>query len=247
MSFFNKFKLFNFEITLDNAETLVNYIKSIWANNKMPETGFRIVTFNPEMLIATRQNKEFQKSVQVADAIIPDGIGLVWLLRKKGAKQVQRLAGIDLAWKLLTEAIKADLPISLIGSTDEVLKKSIENINDKLGKANLIYAHNGFFNDSQQVQITNVLLEIQPKFLLVAMPFIKQEIFLADLYTKGFKGVAMGVGGSFDVWANLVERAPVFMQKFGLEWFWRLIKQPERFQRLMQTFIPFSKIYFLNE
>lgn len=243
MNTFNKFKLFNFEITLDNAETLINYIKSILLGGTQ-SGGFRIVTFNPEMLIASRQNKELEKAIQSANAIIPDGIGLVWLLRKKGAKQAQRLAGIDLAWKLLAEAIKSDLPISLIGSTDEALKKSIKNINDKLGKANLIYTHNGFFNQAQQAQITNVLLEIQPKLLLVATPFIQQEIFLADLYNKGFKGVALGVGGSFDVWAGLVERAPVFMQKIGLEWLWRLLKQPARFQRLMQTFIPFSKIYF---
>lgn len=208
------------------------------------KSPLRIVTINPEMLVESDKNKEFHNALLSADLIIPDGIGIVLLLKKLGEKNVKRIPGIELSWKALELCIKQNLPIAIIGSTDSVLEAALKNISQKLGKPNLIYSHNGFFDETQKKQIQNVLLEVKPSLLLVAMPFVKQEIFLNELFEKGLSSLAFGVGGSLDVWSGQVTRAPVFAQKIGLEWLWRVLGQPERISRLAKTALPFFRIFF---
>jgi N-acetylglucosaminyldiphosphoundecaprenol N-acetyl-beta-D-mannosaminyltransferase len=228
-----------FEITLNNKVEILQTIDENWQRG-LP---MRIVTLNPEMLIAAKEKPNLHQAIQSAEAIIPDGIGIILLLQKLGIRGVKRLPGIELAWELLNQAIKYDLQIALIGSTDQSLRGAIDKIQKEIGKPNLIYSRNGFFGEKDEVKIIEVLLELQPSLLLIAMPFERQEIFLHNLTKRGFRGISIGIGGSFDVWAGLVDRAPKFLQLIGLEWLWRILKQPARITRLSKVLIPFGKIY----
>jgi N-acetylglucosaminyldiphosphoundecaprenol N-acetyl-beta-D-mannosaminyltransferase len=199
---------------------------------------FRICTFNPEMLIKSLEDPALGTAIKNADSIIPDGTGLVLLLKKGGAKQAQRLPGIELAWSLLDQAVKNNLKIALIGSTQAALDGTINKINQELGHFNLVYAQNGFFKD--QSHVIDALEKARPDLTLMALPFSIQEKILSEYPSSG---VCLGVGGSFEVWAGLVKRAPAAWQNLGLEWLWRLSKQPARFGRLAKIIWPFCKIY----
>ncbi|MDX1921142.1 MAG: WecB/TagA/CpsF family glycosyltransferase [Candidatus Caenarcaniphilales bacterium] len=240
MKFTNKEIYKGLAVCTNNFHDLTVALEAHLENKKR----LRIVTINPEMLVAADQNQEFFKAVKAADLVIPDGMGIVLLLKKKGAKDATRVPGIELSWKALELAIQQNLPIAIIGSTDSALEGSLKTITEKLGKPNLIYSHNGFFDEKEKLQIQNVLFETKPALVLVAMPFIKQEIFLAELFEKGLNAIAFGVGGSLDVWSGKVERAPLTFQRLGLEWLWRVLGQPERFSRLLKTLLPFVRIYF---
>jgi exopolysaccharide biosynthesis WecB/TagA/CpsF family protein len=236
-----KHKILNtYDITTNPLNELLELIDVAWQEHN----PFRVVTFNPEFLVAAEEDKTFQESVVSAQAIIPDGIGLVLLLKKLGIKNVKRQPGIELAWLTLKKAIRQNLPVALIGSTDEGLKGTVQKIKDELGEPNLVYSHNGFFNQAEQKQMLKVLLESQPQLVLIAMPFTRQEPFLHEAQQRGLRAVSMGIGGSFDVWAGLVERAPVGFQRVGLEWLWRVLGQPERIKRILKMAVPFSRIYF---
>lgn len=229
----------NYEITLNTLPELLELVEDNWES----KTPFRIVTFNPEMLVKSEGDAVFKAAVHSAEAIIPDGIGLVLLLKKYVTKKVKRQPGIELAWEALKLAVKDQLPLALIGSTDKALQGTLHKIQSEIGRPNLIYSRNGFFAEEEDAQIINLLLELQPSLLLVAMPFTRQEVFLHKAFQRGLKSVAIGIGGSFDVWAGHVTRAPVLFQKIGLEWLWRILLQPVRFQRILQTLIPFTKFY----
>ncbi|MDJ0624917.1 MAG: WecB/TagA/CpsF family glycosyltransferase [Candidatus Caenarcaniphilales bacterium] len=205
---------------------------------------FRVVTFNPEMMVYAAENKEFKESIISADAITPDGIGIVLLLKKLGLEDVKRQPGIELSWAILVKAIELQSSIAIIGSTDEALTKAIDNITERIGKPNLVMSRSGFFREDEEAIIIDKLTELQPDLLLVAMPFPRQEALLSKLFHKSLKSVGVGVGGSIDVWSGKIHRAPKFMQLIGLEWLWRLLKQPSRLSRLMKTIVPFMKIYF---
>jgi N-acetylglucosaminyldiphosphoundecaprenol N-acetyl-beta-D-mannosaminyltransferase len=222
----------DFEINLNSAEELLE--------TAFKEAQYRIVTFNPEMLMVAQANPEFKLAIKQAAVLIPDGIGIVLLLKKIGFKSAKRQAGIEIAWKLLEKAIQKKQRIALIGSTDESLAGTIAKIQNTFGAFNLVYKHNGFFDEIADAEIINQLKQAQPDLTLMAMPFVRQEIFLSK---ANLQGISIGLGGSFDVWAGKVQRSPEIMQNLGLEWLWRLYKQPERFSRLAKVFWPFLKIY----
>lgn len=219
-----------FEINTNSSEELLE--------QALKNKQYRIVTFNPEMLITAQKNSEFKKAIQKAQALIPDGIGIILLLKKAGYKKVIRQPGIEIAWKLIEKAIQKNLKIALIGSTDESLEGTIKKIKNTFGYFNLVYKHNGFFDEQEVIP---KLKAAKPDLTLIALPFVKQEIFLAKV---NLEGISLGVGGSFDVWAGKVERAPKTMQNLGMEWLWRLCRQPQRLGRIGSLFWPFFKIYF---
>ena len=223
----------DFWLDLDDKEQICR--KAFLAEN------YRICTFNPEMLIASLQDESLAKAIKQADSIIPDGIGLVLLLKKLGVKQAQRLPGIELAWYLIEYAVKRQCKIALIGSTQVALEGTIAKIRQECGSFNLVYARNGFFKEKEEEQVYQELKKLAPDLTLLALPFRKQEKILAKYQIKG---IYLGVGGSFEVWADLVRRAPFIWQQLGFEWLWRLYKQPARLNRLAKTIWPFWKIYW---
>jgi len=192
------------------------------------------------MFIASREDSEFAQSIEKAELLVPDGIGLVWLLKRLGISHVQRIAGIDLAWDILKTASKTNLSIALWGAEQSTLDKVTSKLYTDLN-AKIVFACDGYQEDTQEIM--EQLLDLQPSVLLIAMNFCKQEKFLEQLHQRGLKSVMLGVGGSFDVWAGSVRRAPSLWQNLNLEWLWRLCQQPQRLSRLTQLFMKFFPIY----
>ncbi len=192
----------------------------------------QVVTINPEMIELAKKNPELTNSIKEAELIIPDGIGIEIGLRILGHK-VKRIAGIEFARKMIDEFSKNNKSIALIGAKPEIITETVKNLQKEVENINLSYVQDGYFIDEEK--ITNNLTELQPDLVLVALGSPKQEILIHKLKKTLPKSLMIGVGGSFDVWAGYVERAPEIYQKLGLEWLYRTIKEPSRFKRIFPT------------
>ncbi len=126
-----------------------------------------------------------------------------------------------------------NLPIALVGAKQEVLELAVANLKKEFADIKIVYAHNGYFDNDDL--IADSLKKSGAKLALIALGSPKQEQFSYNLKKEMPETLFIGVGGSFDVWSNKVERAPEFFQKAGLEWLYRTVKEPARFKRIFPT------------
>ena len=164
--------------------------------------------------------------------VIPDGVGVKLGLKILG-KTVDRIAGVDFARRMLKESAKHNMPVALIGAKPEIIELAKENLQKEIDGINIVYSQDGYFKDNERVLAE--LKESGARLILVALGSPKQEKFIQKSRTILNHGLMIGVGGSFDVWSGMVERAPLIYQKLGIEWLYRTIKQPERFKRIFPT------------
>ena len=218
-------RLFDYSIFNSNEKDAISVALRLIEGNKPAQ----IVTINPEMINLGFKNEEFASLLQEADLLLPDGVGIKLALSIMGEKS-SRIAGVDLAYKLLQECEKSGDTVALIGASENVITKTIEKLNEKMPDLKIVYSHNGFFEDE------NILFEElkknAPALTLVALGSPKQEFFIQKAKKHLKNGLLIGVGGSFDVWSGEVKRAPKIYQKLGLEWLYRTISQPQRFKRI---------------
>ena len=189
----------------------------------------QIITINPEMYKEAENNPEFRRIIDEAEMVIPDGVG-IQLAFKINGKNVQRIAGIDYAYRLLEECAKFNYPVAIVGAKEEVIVKAVENLKNKINGLNIVYYHNGYFSDNEEIY--GGLKQAAPKLVLAALGSPKQEFFIYNAKNVLPPCLMAGIGGSLDVWSGTIKRAPAIYQKLGLEWLYRTITQPERFKRI---------------
>lgn len=218
-------KVLGCKINIGNFKETFNIIKKLFEE----ETASQIVTINPEMINLAQKDSDFAKILDEAECVIPDGIGVTLALKLQGIAQ-ERIPGVEFSEKCIEYCAKNDFDVALIGSTEEVIQKAKENLIKKYPKLNITYTHNGFFENDEE--ILQSLKTLQPRLLLVGMGSPMQEK-LIYYYKKDLKSIIMiGVGGSLDIYSGIIKRAPVIFQKMGLEWLYRLSKEPKRFTRI---------------
>lgn len=256
-----------------NNTTIPETIK-ILENFILSGKSHQIVTLNPEIVISAQKNPEIKEIINNAELVIPDGIGLLWATKITGQKLNERIAGIDLVYKLTDLATKKNHSIYFLGSTSGVLSRCIENIYQKYPRlkiAGYSSANPSLKNERIEykfpynvrqtdikVSRTNIDLKIvenirkaRPDILLVAYGHPNQELFISRYKKLLNVSVMIGVGGSFDFIAGNVKRAPKIFQKLGLEmlgfeWFWRFINQPWRWKRILTAVIIFPWTVFIH-
>lgn len=202
----------------------------------------QVVTINPEMFEFANKDNDFANIVKEAEMVIPDGIGVKIALKING-KNVARIPGIDFAKRLLKETSINSIPIAIIGAKEDVITKAIENLNKEINGLNIVYYHNGYFNND--TEIYNELKQKSPKLIFVAMGSPKQEQFIYNAKKTLKPCLMVGIGGSLDVWSGQVKRAPKVFQILGLEWLYRTITQPSRLKRIFPT-LPLFLIKAIN-
>ena len=202
----------------------------------------QVITINPEMFQTADNDSSFANIVREAEMVIPDGIGIKIGLKLTG-KNVARIPGIDFAKKLLKEAALSNIPVAIIGSKEEVITKAIENLQNEISGLNIVYYHNGYFDNDEEIY--SELKNHSPKLILIAMGSPRQEKFIYEAKKKLNPALMVGIGGSLDVWSGFVKRAPKIYQVLGLEWLYRTITQPSRFKRIFPT-LPLFLIRVLN-
>ncbi|MGG3739378.1 WecB/TagA/CpsF family glycosyltransferase [Aeribacillus pallidus] len=188
-----------------------------------------IIAVNPEKVIAAEKNESLRTLINSATYQIPDGIGIILASRLKGGKIRSRVTGVDMMDRLLQFAAEEGFGVFLYGAKEEVVHQAAANIQKKYPKLRIAGVQHGYEKDVEKV-ITKIN-ESKAQILFVAMGSPKQELWIKEHMDRLCPLVYQGVGGSFDVYAGRVKRAPLVFRKLGLEWFYRLMKEPKRLKR----------------
>lgn len=210
-----------------------------WAYSKHGQ----IVTINPEMISAAQSNPEFADIIKKAELVVADGIGVEIGLKILGYS-VKRIAGIDLGKALIEKFTASGKSVAMIGAKPGVVDSAVVNLSKEYQNLNVVYSHDGYFDNDED--IIESVISANPDLILVALGSPKQEFFIHNIKEKLPNSTLIGLGGSFDVWAGVVERAPKIYQKLGLEWLYRTIKEPKRFKRIFPT-LPLFVLKVLKE
>lgn len=210
-----------------------------WAYSKHGQ----IVTINPEMISAAQSNPEFADIIKKAELVVADGIGVEIGLKILGYS-VKRIAGIDLGKALIEKFTASGKSVAMIGAKPGVVDSAIVNLTKEYQNLNVVYSHDGYFDNDED--IIESVISANPDLILVALGSPKQEFFIHNIKEKLPNSTLIGLGGSFDVWAGVVERAPKIYQKLGLEWLYRTLKEPKRFKRIFPT-LPLFVLKVLKE
>lgn len=210
-----------------------------WAYSKHGQ----IVTINPEMISAAQSNPEFADIIKKAELVVADGIGVEIGLKILGYS-VKRIAGIDLGKALIEKFTASGKSVAMIGAKPGVVDSAVVNLSKEYQNLNVVYSHDGYFDND--VDIIESVISANPDLILVALGSPKQEFFIHNIKEKLPNSTLIGLGGSFDVWAGVVERAPKIYQKLGLEWLYRTLKEPKRFKRIFPT-LPLFVLKVLKE
>jgi N-acetylglucosaminyldiphosphoundecaprenol N-acetyl-beta-D-mannosaminyltransferase len=187
------------------------------------------VVVNAGKIVAMNRNKQLREDVNSADLINADGQAVVWASRFLGKPLKERVAGIDLMQNLVALANRKQYKIFFFGAREEIVRKVVETYQQQYSPEIIAGYRNGYFSKDEAPDIARQIADSGADILFVAISSPVKENFL-NTYKNELKNVyfIMGVGGSFDVIAGKVKRAPKWMQNAGLEWFYRLIQEPKR-------------------
>lgn len=189
-----------------------------------------VVTPNPEFILSAEKDEEFRRVLNGADLVIPDGIGVVYSAKILGTPLQERVPGIEFAAKMLAALNEKGGRLFLLGAKPGVAEQAGENILAQYPNIVLCGTQDGYFKDEQEVLLK--VAAARPDLLFVCLGAPKQEKWMARWGQHTGAKLAIGLGGVLDVYAGNVERAPESWQKLGLEWAYRLKKEPQRFGRM---------------
>ncbi|MBQ7876145.1 MAG: WecB/TagA/CpsF family glycosyltransferase [Clostridia bacterium] len=201
-----------------------------------------IYTPNSEIILYASRNSEFMDKLNSADLIIADGIGVVYGAKILRNSLPERVAGFDLLKTIFPFMAQKGLSLYLLGSKPGVSEKAGENLLKDYPGIKIAGTHDGYFKDDSEV--INDINSKKPDLLLVCLGFPKQENWIYDNREKLDVKAMIGAGGCLDVFSGTVERAPEFYCKHGLEWFYRLKKEPWRFKRMTALPVFALKVLF---
>lgn len=195
--------------------------------------GNLIVTPNPEIVMKAKDDEEFKNIINTAELVIPDGIGIIKAGNILGTPLKERVAGYDLICNLLEKYKDGSKTFYFWGSKPGFAEEAKINMEQKYPNIKIIGTHTGYFTDEEEKDIIDEIRNYKPDILLVGAGFPKQEKIIHKYKQEGFFKIGIGCGGSIDVLAGRVKRAPKLFIKLHLEWFYRLLKQPTRFKRML--------------
>lgn len=194
--------------------------------------GGYIVTPNPEIVYACREDAALAAVLNGAALVVPDGIGIVHASRLLKTPLRERVPGIELGEQLAAWMARHGKRLYLLGAKPGVAERAAENLKSAYPGLLVAGTHDGYFKDDAPVAA--LLKQAAPDAVFVCTGFPKQEKFMAAHTAELPHCVMLGLGGSLDVYAGEVRRAPGFFRKCGLEWFYRLLCEPKRIVRMMK-------------
>lgn len=200
---------------------------------------FSIVSINLNKIIQSNESLEINKVIKSFDCFIPDGISVV-----RACKELNdRITGIDLLDQICKEYNKLNAKIFLYGATQEVVEATKIKLEEKYDGINIVGTENGFIKNNDN--LINKINASKANIVFVAMGSPNQEKWICDNKEKLDANIFMGVGGAFDVISGKIKRAPSLMQKLGLEWLYRMMRQPKK--RSKNIFLQLKYCYKLKK
>ncbi|GAB6257403.1 MULTISPECIES: WecB/TagA/CpsF family glycosyltransferase [Peribacillus] len=191
-----------------------------------------VVTANPEIVEYANEHQDYKDIILSADYITPDGVGIIMASKWLNQPLQERITGFDLMNELFRVADERALKVYMLGAEENVIEAAALKVKELYPGLELVGYNHGYI-DIKDDTLPKSIAELEPDIILTALGFPRQEKWVSRHYELFNKGLFMGVGGSFDVLAGKVNRAPVFWQKMRLEWLYRLIQQPSRWKRML--------------
>jgi len=192
-----------------------------------------VVTVNPEFVMEARRNSAFRRVLAAADMATPDGVGLLLAARLHGNAFRGRVTGVALAELIAARAAERGWSMFLLGAAPGVAERAAEALQRKYPGLRIVGCYSGSPRSDEEPAIRARIITAQPTVLLVAYGHPAQDLWIARNQPLLRVPVAIGVGGVFDYLAGESPRAPAWMRRIGLEWLYRLIRQPQRWRRIL--------------
>jgi len=190
--------------------------------------SLQIGVVNAAKVVNMYRNSALGNDVLSSDVIFADGASVVWASHILGTPLPERVAGIDLMMGMLERGKTSRYRVYLLGATEEVNRVVAERIGIDYPGVVVTGRRNGYFSADEEESIADDIAQAKPDILLVAITSPKKEQFLARFSDRIKVPICHGVGGSFDVYAGKVKRAPLAWQRYGMEWLYRLLQEPGR-------------------
>lgn len=228
-------KIFGVRVDKITLEEAIKMVEKILQGDELKT----IYTPNTEMVMTAKEDEYLKDVLNKGDLIIPDGIGLIHASRIKKRPLPERVTGFDLSMKMIELAGEKGYSLFLLGGEEGVAKKAGESIEKKHPNIPIVGHNNGYFKGAhigctgheEELEVLKKINLANPDILFVGFGASKQEKWI-DMYRDKLNcKVVIGNGGTMDILAGKIERAPEIYQKLGLEWFYRLVKEPSRIKR----------------
>ena len=216
-------------VAFDNL-TMEEAVGRAWALMAERRAAY-VVTPNPEIVMACRADAEAKKAVEGAALTVADGIGVIYAAKLLKTPLKEKIPGIDFTSKLLERMAGEEKTLFLLGGKPGVAEAAARNLTERYPGLRVVGTNDGYFQDDAPV--LEKINAASPDLLLVCLGAPKQEKWMRKNAGKLSVGLMIGAGGSMDVFAGTAERAPERWQRAGLEWLYRLLKEPKRIGRMM--------------
>jgi N-acetylglucosaminyldiphosphoundecaprenol N-acetyl-beta-D-mannosaminyltransferase len=219
-------------VKIDNYkmnEATEKVIQYMYTDNK-----HEIYTPNPEIVMIANENNELMDILNNADLVVPDGIGIIIAAKILKKNIPERVAGYDLVQNVFRTMKDTDKTVYFLGGGKDVAIEAAKKMRKSHKGLKIVGVHDGYFDDEEEKRIIEDINKLSPDFLLVGLGVPKQEKWINNNIHKLNIKVGIGVGGSFDGMSGRVKRAPIAFRKLGLEWFYRLLRQPTRLIRMLK-------------
>lgn len=193
----------------------------------------QVITLNPEFVVRSQQDPDFRQIINGADLVTPDGVGLLWAARWLGRSLPERVAGVDLVEKLAALSARRGYRLYFLGAAPGVAERAIEVLRGRYPGMVAVGAYSGSPDPQEEDGIGERVRQAQADVLFVAYGAPGQDKWLARNLPRLDVPVGVGVGGAFDFISGVRVRAPLWLQRIGLEWLHRLWREPWRWRRML--------------
>ena len=217
-------ELFGVPVAAITMDTTLGLVEEAVTTRRPLQIG----VVNAAKLVNIQRDTELRADVLSSDLVLADGMAVVWASRLLGRPLPERVTGIDLMMGMLTRANAAGYRVYCLGATPEVLGGVLGRIKREYPGIVIAGSHHGYFKESEEGAVAAHIDAAHPDILLIAMTSPRKERFLSRWSRQLAVPVCHGVGGSFDVFAGYVQRAPERWQRMGLEWLYRIKQEPRR-------------------
>ena len=209
-----------------------------------------VIAVNPEKIMAARNNPELLCELMRAGLLIPDGIGATMGIQLKSQCRVERVAGADLLLEICSLAQSRGNTVFLFGGRAQVTERAAQRLQELFPRLRIVGFQHGYVDETKMPSVIRHINESHVDILFLALGSPKQEQWIASNLRQLNIKICQGVGGTFDVLAGAAKRAPVFLQRLHLEWFYRLFQDPRRLFRQLTlphfAFLVLSKLATRN-